>query len=151
MMCLGVVLFGSNLFGTLCFLDLYVYFFHQIREVSFIIFSNKFSTHCSSSSPSGTPMIWMLAHLEMSQNILTLSLVFWILVYSFFFCSGWMFILPYVPNHWFESQFPSLHCWFPMDISVFPLVESSFLLLCFCCIQWDLWAFGQTMFELCIW
>ena len=33
MICLGVVLFGSNLFGTLCFLNLYVYFLHQIREV----------------------------------------------------------------------------------------------------------------------
>ena len=32
-MCLSVVLFESNLLGTLCFLHLYIYFFHQIREV----------------------------------------------------------------------------------------------------------------------
>ena len=38
MMCFGVVLFGSNLFGTLCFLDLYLYFLHQIREVFFHYF-----------------------------------------------------------------------------------------------------------------
>ena len=37
--CLGVVLFVSILFGTLGFLDLYVYFLHQIREVFFHYFS----------------------------------------------------------------------------------------------------------------
>ena len=46
---------GSNLFGTLCFLDLYVYFLCQIKEVFFhffsIIFSNNFSISCSSSLP----------------------------------------------------------------------------------------------------
>ena len=33
MMCLGAGLFGFILLVTLCFLDLYVYFLHQIREV----------------------------------------------------------------------------------------------------------------------
>ena len=36
MMCLGVSLFGSTLFGTLCFL--YLHFFHQITEVFFHYF-----------------------------------------------------------------------------------------------------------------
>ena len=40
---------------SLCFLDLHVYFFHQIREV-FIIFSNRFPISCSFSS-SGTSMM----------------------------------------------------------------------------------------------
>ena len=35
MMCLVMVLFESNLIGTLCFLDLHVYFLCQIREVFF--------------------------------------------------------------------------------------------------------------------
>ena len=57
MMCLGVVLFGSNLFGTLCASWTYVYFLCQIREVFFhYFFSNKFLISWSSSS-SGTPMI----------------------------------------------------------------------------------------------
>ena len=38
MMCIVVVLFGFNLFGIMCFLDLYVYFLHQIREVFFHYF-----------------------------------------------------------------------------------------------------------------
>ena len=33
MMCLGVGLFVSILFGSRCFLDLHVYFLHQIRQV----------------------------------------------------------------------------------------------------------------------
>ena len=57
MMCIGVGLFASILFGTLCFLDLHVYFLHQIREVFVYYFSNRFPISCSFSSPSGTPMI----------------------------------------------------------------------------------------------
>ena len=37
-MCLGVGLFASILLGTLCFLDLHVYFLHQIREIIFHYF-----------------------------------------------------------------------------------------------------------------
>ena len=61
---------------SLCFLNLHVYFLHQIREVFFIIFSNKFSVSCSSSSLSGTPMVQMLVGLEVSQRFLILSLFF---------------------------------------------------------------------------
>ena len=50
MTCLGVVLFWCNLFGTLWFLDLYVYFLFQIKVVLFHYFSSKFSISCSSSS-----------------------------------------------------------------------------------------------------
>ena len=38
MMCLSVDVFGSILFGTLCFLDVYVYFFHQFRDIFFHYF-----------------------------------------------------------------------------------------------------------------
>ena len=57
---------------SLCFLNLHVYFLHQIREVFFIIFSNKFSVSCSSSL-AGIPIIQVLLHLEMSQRFLILS------------------------------------------------------------------------------
>ena len=42
MMCFGVVLFGFILFWTLHFLDLYVYFLHQIREVFCHFFKKGF-------------------------------------------------------------------------------------------------------------
>ena len=86
MMCLGVVLFGYNLFGTLlCFLDLYVYLLCQIREGFFYYyFSNKFLISCSSSSPSGIQMIQMLALLEMFQSCLILSSFFFFLNSCFF-------------------------------------------------------------------
>ena len=38
LMCLGVGLFVSILFGTLCFLDLHIYFLHQIGEDFFHYF-----------------------------------------------------------------------------------------------------------------
>ena len=78
---------GSNLFGTLCFLDLYVYFLCQLGKFSFIIFSNKFSISCSP-SPSGTPLIQMLVLLEISQSLLSLSSFFKILFSPF--CSDGM-------------------------------------------------------------
>ena len=58
MMCLGVFLFGSNFFGTLGFLDfLEVYFLHEIGEVFLHYLLTQFLISCSSSSPSGTPII----------------------------------------------------------------------------------------------
>ena len=58
MVCLDVSLFGSNLFGTLCaYWTCMSISFAKLRKFSFIIFSNKFSISCSSSSPSGIPMI----------------------------------------------------------------------------------------------
>ena len=109
MMCLGVDLFGSNLFGTFCVSWTCMFIsFTKLGEFSFIIFSNKFSISCSSSSPSGTSTIWMLAHLEMSQGLLKFSLFFWILVSSF--CSGRMSISSLCSRSmiWISASFPSL-------------------------------------------
>ena len=85
MLCLGVYLFGI-IWGSLCFLDLYIYFLHQIREV-FWHFSNRFSISCSLSSPSNYPMTTlMLVHLKLSQRLLTLSIFF----SSFCFLLSWL-------------------------------------------------------------
>ena len=62
--------------------------FTKLEKFSFIIFSNQFSISCSSSSPSGTPMIQMLVHLEMSQGLLILSS--YIFLNSFFFLLFWL-------------------------------------------------------------
>nr|KAF6452934.1 hypothetical protein HJG59_008233 [Molossus molossus] len=89
MMCLGVDLFRFILFGTLCFLDLYVCFLYQVREGFW------FSISCSLSSPSGTPMMQILVCLKLSQRLLTLSLfiyLFWIL------CSDWAFFASLYSN-----------------------------------------------------
>ena len=124
-MCLGEFLLGSNFFGTVwaswaCMSRS----FTRLGKFSFIICSNKFSISHSSSSPSVTPMIQMSKHLKLSQRFLSLSSFFWILVSSF--CSSWMFS-SFFPNCWCESQFPSLHCCFPVYCPIFHFVQPSFL------------------------
>ena len=48
---------------------------------------------CSSSSPSGTPMIWMLEHLKLSQMFLRLSSFFFKSCFSFFWLNVYFFLL----------------------------------------------------------
>ena len=84
------------LWYSLRFLDLHVYFFHQMGKFSFIICSNKCSISWSSYSPSGSHMTRMLEHLKLSQMFLSFSSYFWILVTSF--CSGWIFIYSFFPQ-----------------------------------------------------
>ena len=76
----------------------------------------QFLISCSSSSPSGIPMIQMLERLKLSQRFLSLSSYFWILV---FFCLYKMLFLPSIPNCWLKSPLPSLHCRFPVYFSFF--------------------------------
>ena len=75
------------------------------RLGKFSIFSNKFSVSCSSYSPSATPMIEMLKHLQLSWMFLNLSSLF--LNSCFLILYGWisLFLLS-ASNHWFESWFP---------------------------------------------
>ena len=67
MMCLGVFLFGSNFFGTLwaSWTSWKSNSFARLGKFSFITYSNKFSTS-SCSSPSGTPIIWILERFRLS-------------------------------------------------------------------------------------
>ena len=118
---------------SLCFLDLHVYILHQLGKISFIIFSNSFPISCSFSSPSGTLMMWMFKCFKLSQRLLKLSSFFWILFSSR--CSNWLFLLPYVPNHWFDSQLHPLCCCFPVNCSLFKLVYPSFLTGSFLCLE----------------
>ena len=76
----GVFLLGSN------FLDLYFQFLCQMGVVLFHYFSNKFSISCSSSSPSGNPIIWILERLKMPQRFLSLL----IFLNSCFFILFWL-------------------------------------------------------------
>ena len=144
MMCLGVFLFGFNFFGTLCAFWTYMSIsFTRIGKFSFIIFSNKVSILCSSSSPSGTPLIQMLVHVKSSHRFLILPLLFWIVSYSILVeC----LILPFVPNHWFESHLHSLHCRFPVYFPLFCLVYLSFLPLFCGHTKWVLWVSWSPVF-----
>ena len=139
-MCLIVVFFVSILFGTLCFLNLYIYFLHQIKDVSFIIFSSRFPISCSFSSPSGTPVMWMLECLKLSQRLLSLALCFWF----FFFLLFWLNVFSYLCSKsliWFLASYTRLliPCkFFFISLSVNLFLSGSFL----CCwsTQWVPWA-----------
>ena len=90
MMCLGMGLFASILFGTLFASCTCVSIsFTKWGKFSFIIFSDRFPISCSFSSSSGSPLMWMLDLLKLSQRLLTLSSFFWILYFSC--CSDWLF------------------------------------------------------------
>ena len=64
-MCFGVCFLVPNFLGTLwtSWTSWKSIFFARLGKFSFIMFSNKFSISCCSSSPSSTPMIRMLEHL----------------------------------------------------------------------------------------
>ena len=127
MMCLGVFLFGSNFFGTLwaSWTSWKSVSFARLGKFSFIICSKKFSIFRSSSSPSGTPIIWILEHFRLSQRFVRLSSLF---EFSFLHSDlvGCLF-LPFVPNRCFESWFPSCHCWFPEYFVLFHFGYLSFI------------------------
>ena len=113
MMCLEVGLFASMLFGTLCasWTCMSISFI-KLGKISFIIFSSRFPISCSFCCSSGTPMMQMLDLLKLSQGLLILSSYF-----GFFFLLVLIgcFLLPYFPNHRFDSQFHSLYCCFPVN------------------------------------
>ena len=117
-MYLSVFLLGFILPGTLhtCFLDLVDYFLSHVREVlslkilsSAIISSNIFSSLYYLFSSSGTPIMWMLVHLMLSQRSLRLSSFLFIL-FSIFFLRQWF--PPFCPPDYL-SFLPQLFCyWF---------------------------------------
>ena len=89
MMCLGAGLFGSILFGTLCFLDLHVYFLHQIRKVFFHYFFKQISKFLVFFS-FWHPYDLNVGPLEVvPEAVYTLLIFFLILLYSC--CSVWLF------------------------------------------------------------
>ena len=151
MMCLGVFLLGSSFFGTLwaSWTSWKSISFARLGKFSFIICSNKFSIFCSSSSPSGTPIIWMLERFKMPWRFLSLSSFFRILVSSFF--SGWMFL---------SSFWSTLLIWVPVSsLSLFvPCLFYFISLFLAFTFPSNLWPYSTNSehpdyqcFELCIW
>ena len=78
MMCFGVYFLGSNFFGTLwaSWTSWKCISFTRLGKFSLIICSNKFSISCCCSSPSGTPIIWILERFRLSQGFVRFSSLF---------------------------------------------------------------------------
>ena len=105
MMCLGLGLFASHLFGT-CFLDLHVFFLHQIREVFCHYFFTYVLNFLLSFLSFWYPHDEMLVHLKLSQRLLVLSSLFWFLFSVLIGC----LLLSYLPNLQFDSRLHPLYC-----------------------------------------
>ena len=113
------------------FLDLYVYFFCQVREIFCYYFFNRFSIPYSAFSPSGTIMMHMLVNLISSQRALKLSstiLNFWIL-FSFL-CSYWVFSVTLYSKSLTQS-FASMPLLIPYNVFFIQLLYSSILTVSF--------------------
>lgn len=109
---------------SLCFLDLCVFSFHQIRKVFSHCFSNRFSIPCSLSSFSGTHLWCKCCYASRCfkgplnySHFLKFLFVIAALIGCFFF-------LPCFPNHWCG---PLLHPTFCLFLSLY----SSFQILYF--------------------
>ena len=86
-MCLGMFLLGFILYGTPCVSWTWsTISFSILGKFSTIISSKTFSYPFFVSSSSGTPVIWMLVHLILSQRSLRLSSFLFILFTLF--CSS---------------------------------------------------------------
>jgi len=86
-MCLGLFLLGFILYGTLCTsCTLLTISFTMLGNFLTIISSKIFSYPFFLSTSSGTPIIWMLVHLILSQRSLRLSCSFhFILLFRSYF------------------------------------------------------------------
>lgn len=124
--CLGVNLFGFILLGTLFFLDLAIYCFLQVLEVSALIVSNIFSTHFSFWNP-----IMLLVHL-LFQRALKLSSLF-ILLYNLLIPSS-VFHFSYCITYLIGSLYFLVLvkilivflCSFPKSVSIFITIALSY-------------------------
>ena len=110
-MCLGVVLLGLILYGTLCASWTWLTTSVSMLGKFSTIISSKFSSYpFFFSSSSGTPIIQMLVHLILSQRSLRLSLVLFIpLLYSAF---QKLFPSFYLPAQWFILLLQIFCYWF---------------------------------------
>ena len=126
-MCLGVNLFGLILLGTLCSSWTWLSVsFPRLGKFSVMTSSNMFSAPFSYSSPSQTPIIWMLVGLILSQRCLKLS-VFLKILFSFF--SSACMMCSTLPVPWFVPPY-HLFCWFLLVHFSFYFLDSSPLFGC---------------------
>ena len=102
--------FWGSVFGTLCFLDLDIYFLPWIREVSSHYFF-KWIFYPFLSSPFQTSIMQMLVYLMLSQMSLKLS-SFSLILFTFTVLIGWFPLC--CPPGWLRIILYHLYCyWFP--------------------------------------
>ena len=92
----------------LCFLYWISVSFFRFGTFSFIISSNTFLTLLSLSPPSGTPIMWMLVHLILSQRCLKMVSVF---IFLLAVLIGW-FPLFCLPDHFCILLYHLVFCLF---------------------------------------
>ena len=109
--CLGVFLLGFILPGTLCaYWTWLTDSFPMLGKLSDIISSNIFSGPFSLPLPSGTPIMWMLVHLMLSQRSLRLSYFY---SFCFLYSVLWWWFPPFCPPGHLSVLLPQLFCyWF---------------------------------------
>ena len=129
-MCLCTFLLGFILNGALCTSWTWVAIsFPMLGKFSTIISSNIFSDPFSSTYSSGTPVIWVLLHLMLSQRSLRLSSFPYILLFFFVL---WQLFLPFCFPAQLSILLPQLFYWFLLEffflisiimlfITIFPL------------------------------
>uniref|UniRef100_A0A9L0TV09 Uncharacterized protein n=1 Tax=Equus caballus TaxID=9796 RepID=A0A9L0TV09_HORSE len=125
--CLGVGLFGLLLFGALCasWTWMSVSFLRR-GKFSSIISTNEFSAPLSLSSPSGSPIIRMLACLILSQSSLTLF-SFCLILFSLF-CSAWVISSNLSSSSLIRFSASSTLLLSPSSEFLFQVLYSSFLI-----------------------
>ena len=121
MMCLGVGFFASIfVWDSLYFLDFHIYFLYQIREVFFHSVFKSISNFLLFLFSFWHPYNVNVGLLEVVPEDPNTILVFWI--FFFLLVPIGCFLLPYVPNHRFDSWLHPLYCCFPVNCPLFQLV-----------------------------
>ena len=113
--CLNIFLLGFLLYGTLCASWTWLTIsFSMSGKFSTIISSKIFAYPFFVSSSPGTPIIWMLVYLILSQRSLRLSSV--LLILFTLFCSSEVIFLPfYLPTHLFVLLLQMFCYWFLLE------------------------------------
>lgn len=127
-MCLGVNLLGSSYFKLSGILGLGCLFAYQSRELLSHYFFKYIFASFSLSSPSGTPIMWMLFWLMLSQSYLHILQHFFFFLFAAQF--GWV-PLPCLPGLWSILLFHLVCWWAPLEYFSVQLLYSSVLWLLF--------------------
>ena len=128
---LGIYHFNYNglflflLIGTLCPSWTCMNFsLIKLRKFSIITFSNRFYIPCSSSCPSGIPIIWILLFFMLPWTSFN-SFSFFLSLFFLFLLFLGVFFLPCPPTYWFDPLLLIAWFWFLLLCSSIQKLYSS--------------------------